>query len=170
MVLPAFMMVAQEDTLESVQLDPKDDLELLVLPDVDETSDFSYELEDFDIVIESVDDKVKYEAKEKGTQSDPIVHWESMSEEPVRLVFNTKSKKFQRLTNSVRVVLDDYSGLNTFIEETDAKSGKAFPKLGYAIVELPPEIHPAEFVKTVTKRTEVQSAFIMTERPLQIPK
>ena len=159
-----------EDTLESVRLDPEDERELLVLPDVANASNSSYELDDFDIVIEGKDDRVKYEAREKGKSNDPIVHWESVSDEPVRLVFNTKRKKFQRLTNTVRVVLDDYSELETLIDETDATRGKAYPSLGYAIVQLASEIHPAEFVKVVVNRAEVQSAFVMIERPREVPK
>lgn len=160
---------AQESVLESVRLAPEDEHDLLVLPDVSEASNSTYDLDDFEIVVESKNDKVKYEAREKGNNDDPIVHWEPVSEKAVHLIFDTKQKKFQRLTNKVRVVLDDYSELNTLIEETDAKSGKAYPKLGYAVLELPTEIHPAAFIKTVEARNEVESAFAIVERPPEIP-
>lgn len=160
---------AQEDTLESVRLDPADEHDLLVLPDVAEASNSTYQLDDFEIKIEGEGDKVKYEAREKGNSDDPIVHWESVSDEPAHLVFDTKQKKFQRLTNKVRVVLNDYSNLENMIEETDAKSGKAYPKLGYAVLELPAKQHPAVFIKAVENRAEVESAFVILERPPDIP-
>ena len=160
---------AQKDKLDSVRLDPEDESDLLVLPNIDEASDKTYELDDFEIEIGYEDDKVKYEAREIGKDSEAIVHWESISEEPAHLVFDTKHKKFQRLTNKVRVVLKDYSELETLIEETDAKSGKAYPKLGYALLELPTETHPATFVKALENKAEVRSAFVMVERPPEIP-
>lgn len=160
---------AQEKTLESVSLDPEHEHDLLVLPDVEKASDSTFERDDFQIKIESENDKVKYEARELGTADDPIVHWESKSEEPVHLVFDTKNKRFQRLMNKVRVVLSNYSELETLIEETDAKSGKAYPKLGYAVLELPTEKHPAATVKVLEARAEVQSAFVMIERPPEVP-
>lgn len=159
----------QAETLESVRLDPKDEHDNFVIPDAEEVSNSTFELDDFEIEIESKDDKVKYEAREKGTSEEPIVHWEVQSDEPVHLVFNTKQKKFQRLTNKVRVVLNDYSDLEALIEETDAKSGKAYRKLGYAVLELPAEKHPAAFVKTLENRTEVESAFVIVERPPEVP-
>lgn len=160
---------AQEKTLESVSLDPEHEHDLLVLPDVEKASDSTFELDDFQIKIESENDKVKYEARELGSIDEPIVHWESMSEEPVHLVFDTKNKRFQRLENKVRVVLSNYSDLETLIDETDAKSGKAYPKLGYAVLELPAEKHPAATVKVLEERAEVQSAFVMIERPPEVP-
>ena len=160
---------AQEKTLESVSLDPEHEHDLLVLPDFEKASDSTFERDDFQIKIESENDKVKYEARELGTTDDPIVHWESISEEPVHLVFDTKNKRFQRLMNKVRVVLSNYSELETLIEETDAKSGKAYPKLGYAVLELPTEKHPASTVKVLEKRAEVQAAFVMVERPPEVP-
>ena len=159
----------QEEKLESVRLDPEDEHDLLVIPAPEEASVSTFELDDFEIEIESKEDKVKYEAREKGTVDEPIVHWEVESDEPVHLVFNTKHKKFQRLTNKVRVVLHDYSDLDSLIEETDAESGKAYPKLGYAVLELPTEEHPAEFIKAIESRTEVESAFVVIEQPPEVP-
>ena len=160
---------SQIETLESVRLDPEDEHDIFAIPDAAKVSNSTFELDDFEIEIESKDDKVKYEAREKGTGEEPIVHWEVQSDEPVHLVFDTKQKKFQRLANKVRVVLNDYSDLETLIEETDAKSGKAYRKLGYAVLELPAEEHPATFVKTLENRTEVESAFVIVERPPEVP-
>ncbi|MXZ56426.1 MAG: hypothetical protein F4077_11045 [Gammaproteobacteria bacterium] len=159
----------QTEKLESVRLDPEKDHDLVAIPAPEEASKSTYELDDFEIEIESKDDKVKYEAREKGTLDEPIVHWEVESEEQVHLVFDTKQKKFQRLTNKVRVVLHDYSELDSLIEDTDAESGKAYPKLGYAVLELPTEKHPAMFIKEVEKRAEVDSAFVIIERPPEVP-
>lgn len=159
----------QEEKLESVRLDPVEENDLLVIPASKEASISTFELDDFEIEIESREDKVKYEAREKGSIDEPIVHWEVESDEPVHLVFNTKQKKFQRLTNKVRVVLDDYSDLDSLIEDTDAESGKAYPKLGYAVLELPTEEHPAEFIKAIESRTEVESAFVVIEQPPEVP-
>lgn len=166
-VIIAGTVWAQDKTLESVSLEPEHNL--LVLPDVAKASDSSFELEDFQIKIESATDKVKYEAWELETTDGPIVHWESKSDEPVHLVFDTKDKKFRRLVNKVRVVLSNYSELETLIEETDAKRGKAYSKLGYAVLELPLDKHPAEFVKVLENRAEVQSVFVMIEQPPEIP-
>ncbi len=159
----------QTEKLESIRLDPEEEHDLLVIPVVEKVSKSTFEHDEFEIEIESEDDKVKYEVREKGTIDEPIVHWEVESDEPVHLVFDTKQKKFQRLTNKVRVVLHDFFELNSLIEETDAESGKAYPKLGYAILELPAEKHPAMFIKTVEKRAEVDSAFVIIERPPEVP-
>ncbi|MCY3540581.1 MAG: hypothetical protein F4X56_10350 [Gammaproteobacteria bacterium] len=171
-VLLLFFVVAgwtQTEKLESVSLDPEKENDLVVIPAPEEASKSTYELDDFEIEIESKDERVKYEAREKGTIDEPIVHWEVDSDEPVHLVFDTKQKKFQRLTNKVRVVLNDYTQLESLIEETDAESGKAYPKLGYAVLELPAEKHPATFTKAVEKRAEVESAFVIVERPPEVP-
>ncbi len=159
----------QTEKLESIRLDPEEEHDLLVIPVVEKASKSTFELDEIEIEIESKDDKVKYEAREKGTIDDPIVHWEVESDEPVHLVFDTKQKKFQRLTNKVRIVLHDYFELDSLIEETDAESGKAYPKLGYAILELPAEKHPATYIKAVEKRAEVDSAFVIIERPPEVP-
>ena len=159
----------QTEKLESVRHDPEEEHDLFVIPKPETASTSTFDLDEFEIDIESYDEKVKYAAREKGTIDEPIVHWEVKSDEPVHLVFDTKQKKFQRLTNKVRVVLIDYSDLDVLIEETDAKSGKSYPKLGYAVLELPTEKHPATFIKTVKKRAEVESAFVIFERPPEVP-
>lgn len=144
-----------------------DDSTLFVLPEASKTVPGSYLIGDEELMIEHIDDRIKLEAKTQEGKS--IVQWVSDSDPYARFLFNSESKKFERLSDSVRVVLNDYQELDELVENTDALSGKAFPALDYAIIQLPEDIHPAEYVKEIEAREEVEAATIVPEQPRQIP-
>ena len=136
------------------------------LPEVEEAVPGSYKVGETEFTIERHDENIKFKATTGETES---TQWVSDTDKHGRFVYDAEKNQFQRLTNSVRVVMDNYDKLETLIEATEAKGGKAFPDLNFAILNLPKDVHPAAFVKKLEEKDEVKSATVEVERPLQIP-
>ncbi len=158
---------AQEMEFTTVETEEGDSL--FTMPETSNAIEGVYRIDGAELVIERHIDMWKYEAKMDGEDMDSIVQWISDTDLDARFVFNIKQKKFERLTNSVRVVLEDYDQLEEFIEETEATKGKAYPSLGYAIIQLPEDKHPVEYVKEIEERADTTAATVMVEQPRNKP-
>lgn len=172
MCLLGFYIVIAEEREESteefqpveVQIDER--AKAFTLPEFNEAVPGSYRIGNTEITVELLQENMKLKAT---TGEIERVQWVSETDEYGRFVYNEDKKRFERLTHSVRIVMNDYKKLEDLVKETEARSGKAFPELGFAIVNLPKEIHPLEFSKKVETREDVKSATIEVETPRQIP-
>ncbi len=153
-----------EVEFQRVQVDG--DKKAYVMPEISSAVPGSYKVGTTNITIERHDEMFKFSAVIGTTER---VQWVSDTDKYGRFVFNEDKKKFERLTNSVRLEMEDYSKLDALVEDTEATSGKAFPELDFALIRLPKEVHPAEYVAVITNRSEVKTANVEVEEPRQIP-
>ena len=160
--------IAEEraEEFQPIEVRIEEQAKAFTLPEVAKAVPGSYRVGETQITVELDNENIKFTAT---TGSVERVQWVSETDEYGRFVYNEDKKRFERLTHSVRVVMNDYEKIEDLIEETEAKSGKAFPELGFAIVNLPKEVHPLKFSKQVENREDVKSATIEVESPRQIP-
>lgn len=155
---------AEEFRPVEVQIEEK--AKAFTLPEFREAVPGSYRIGNTEITVEQHAENIRFKATTGNVER---VQWVSETDEFGRFVYNEDKKRFERLTHSVKIVMEDYDKLKDLIEETEAKSGKAFPELGFAIVNLPKKIHPLKFSKKVETRDDVKSSTIEVETPRQIP-
>lgn len=165
--LLSFIVVDAEDRAEPFQaIEIEGEAKAFSMPEFDRAIAGSYRMGNTEVTVEIHEENIKLKAT---TGSVERVQWISETDEFGRFIYNEDKKQFERLTHSVRVVMEDYEKLDDLIDETKARSGKAFPDLDFAIVNLPKEIHPLDFSKQVEAREDVKSATIEVETPRQIP-
>lgn len=158
--------VAEERDQEFQLVELKDRAKVITMPVVGNAVPGSYLVGNTEFTVERHEDNVKFQAITGSIQR---VQWVSDTDEFGRFVYNEDKKRFERLTHSVRLVLEDYKKLPELVEEAGATSGKAFPELDFAIVNLPKKVHPLKFSKAVEERENVKSATIEVETPRQVP-
>lgn len=163
--------VAQEreegvEEFRPVEVQIEDRAKAFTLPEVEEAEPGSYRIGNTELTIELHKENIRFKATTGKVER---VQWVSETDEYGRFVYNEDKKRFERLTHSVRIVMDDYDKLEELVEETEAQSGKAFPELDFAIVNLPKKVHPLKFSQKLETREDVKSASIEVETPRQIP-
>ena len=79
-----------------------------------------------------------------------------------RVAFDVNRKRFVGLQPSIRVELTERIDPKTIAESLNARKISIFDKLGFAILELPPELHPSEAVKIVRQMPGQPQAFLRT--------
>ncbi|MCY3885406.1 MAG: hypothetical protein OXG24_10900 [Gammaproteobacteria bacterium] len=165
--LLGFNLKGDEERVEPFQsVEIADGALAFTMPEFGDAVAGSFRVGNSQITVELHEENIKLKAT---TGTVERVQWVSETDEFGRFIYNEEKKRFERLTHSVRIVMEDYEKLNDLVEETDAKGGKAFPDLDFAIVNLPKEIHPLDFSKRVEEREDVKSASIEVETPKQIP-
>ncbi len=169
--MPVYSAFAEEreaiaEEFRPVEVQIEERAKAFTLPEVEEAVPGSYRIGNTEITVELHTENIRFKATTGNVER---VQWVSETDEYGRFVYNEDKKRFERLTHSVRIVMDDYDKLEDLVEETEALSGKAFPELGFAIVNLPKKIHPLKFSKKVETREDVKSSVIEVEPPRQIP-
>ncbi len=164
--LPQEQSEDQELDVAFQQIQIAEDEKVYAMPEVTEAVPGSYRVGTTDITIERHDEMFSFKAVTGTTER---VQWVSDTDKYGRFVYNADKKQFERLSNSVRIEMEDYSKLEVLIEETDATSGEAFPELDFALVRLPKETHPAKYAARISERDEVKVATVEIEEPRQIP-
>ena len=164
--LPQEQSEDQELDVAFQQIQIAEDEKVYAMPEVTEAVPGSYRVGTTDISIERHDEMVSFKAVTGTTER---VQWVSDTDKYGRFVYNADKKRFERLSNSVRIEMEDYGKLEALIEETDATSGEAFPELDFALIRLPKETHPAKYVAKISDRAEVKVATVEIEEPRQIP-
>lgn len=167
-LLSCGLVVAEERAVEfqPVEVEMEEQERAFTLPEIDKAAPGSYRVGNTEITVELHEENIKFKATTGNVER---VQWVSETDEYGRFVYNEDKKKFERLTHSVRIVMNDYDKLQDLVEDTEAKGGKAFPELGFAIINLPKETHPLKFAEKVETREDVRSASIEVETPRQIP-
>ena len=85
------------------------------------------------------------------------------------MAFDRQRERFRELTPSVIVELRDYARLDEIVESAGALGGKAYPELGFAIVQLPETTNPAEAAQALVGHPAVDAARVQLAGPLRVP-
>lgn len=91
---------------------------------------------------------------------------------PTRLAFDTGERRFRVVSPTVLVELDDYDMLDQLVLERGALYAKAYPHLGFALIELPVAADPAEAVEFLAVDPRVRNATVLFQpaarRPMNV--
>ena len=92
---------------------------------------------------------------------------------PRWLVFSPARQRFEALSGTVRVELRDNSTLDRLLLELGAVRGKAYPALGFALIELEPPTNPVDVVDRLSVDPRVIEATLKLEQherePVPVP-
>ena len=95
-----------------------------------------------------------------------------LSGPPTRFAFDTGERRFRVVSPTVLVELDDYEVLDQLMLERGALYTKAYPDLGFALIELPVAADPAEAVEFLDADPRVTDASVLFEpaarRPMNV--
>ena len=88
---------------------------------------------------------------------------------PKHMAFDPERERFREVTPSVIVELSDYALLDEVVESSGVLAGKAYPELGFAIVQLPETLNPAEAARALLGHPAVDAARVQLAGPLRVP-
>ena len=155
---------SDQEVIRVVALAP--DHEVVVLPRVSGAVQGEWQFGDTVLAVDLYEDRIRFRA----TIGDYTrTQWVSKTDKNGRFAFDQKTRKFRRMENSVRVQLDDYDQLPQIVEEVEAHSGRAFPGLDFAVVQLPRDADVLEFRDRLASQGGVKSAIVMFQMPLNVP-
>ena len=84
--------------------------------------------------------------------------------------FDPERNRLELLSPALRVELEDYGLLDQIVAVAGGTRGKAYPMLGFAIVQLPPHVNPAEAANAIEALPGVVDAQLMIEGPPRVPR
>ncbi|MDE0040256.1 MAG: hypothetical protein OXU77_22240 [Gammaproteobacteria bacterium] len=82
-----------------------------------------------------------------------------------RIVFDPERRRFRSLLPSIRVELDGNVAVETVAEALGARRATRFDSLGFAVFDLPSDLHPAEAVARVREMPGAPAAAVRLRRP-----
>ena len=83
-----------------------------------------------------------------------------------RIVFDPVRRRFVGLLPSIRMELDGAVDLDAIAASLGAVRVTAFERLGFAIVELPATLHPAQAIERLTSADDPPAASLRMQGPL----
>ena len=86
------------------------------------------------------------------------------------VAFDPERNRFELLSNGLRVELEDYGLLDQIVAAVDGTGGKAYPMLGFAIVQLSPQANPVDAVHAIESLPGVVDVRLMAEGPHRVPR
>ena len=86
------------------------------------------------------------------------------------MAFDPERNRFELLSPGLRVELEDYDLLDRVVDAIDGTGGKAYPMLGFAIVQLLPEANPVDAIRTIEAMPGVIDVRLITEGPRRVPR
>ncbi|MDE0208021.1 MAG: hypothetical protein OXP66_18550 [Candidatus Tectomicrobia bacterium] len=94
----------------------------------------------------------------------------SLDAAPRYAAFDAERGRFELLSPSLRVELEDYGLLDDVVAACSGTGGKAYPMLGFAIVQLSAQANPADAVNVIESLPGVIDARVMIEGPPRVPR
>lgn len=88
---------------------------------------------------------------------------------PRHMAFDRQQRRFREVLPSLVVELGDYARLDEVIESAGGLSGKAYPELGFAVVQLPETVNPAEAARALQAHPTVSAARVQLGGQIRIP-
>ena len=86
------------------------------------------------------------------------------------LAFNPQRRRFEEVSSSLLVRLASDQHLERVIEASGAVGGKAYPTLGWTLLQLPPEANPAAVAQTLQSNPLVEGARIILQGDVVVPQ
>ena len=86
------------------------------------------------------------------------------------VAFDAKRNRFELLSPGLRVELEDYGLLDQIVAAADGIGGKAYPMLGFAIVQLSPHANPVDAAHAIEALPGVVDVRLMIEGPRRVPR
>ena len=137
-----------------------------IVPYKDDGKERTWKQDSYLVFTERHETFVRYQAVVNDKTETVWIHTE---EEMPRLALNLSTGKWERLSTSLRVTMQDYSKLDSVVKESGAKRGAAFPKLGFALIE----VADSETLNSLSSRLNnidaITDVRIQVERPIAIP-
>ena len=87
-----------------------------------------------------------------------------------RYAYDAAEKRFHELTSTLRVRLSDDERLDDVVASVGALRGKNYPALGWALLQLPPDVNPASVSRTLAENPLVVSAEVTLKGPVRVPQ
>ena len=86
------------------------------------------------------------------------------------VAFDPRRNRFERLSHSLRIELEDDGRLDQIVAAVDGTGGKAYPMLGFAIVQLSPQDNPVAAARALEALPGVLDVRLMVEGPRRVPR
>ena len=93
----------------------------------------------------------------------------SLSGPPRHLAFDIERGRFSEVAQTLRVRLTDDALLKGIIAEVGAIGGKAYPALGWALLQLPRQANPAAVAQALRTSPGVVSAEVQLRSAIRVP-
>ncbi len=107
-----------------------------------------------------------YRARHKG--KDHHVHVALDGPAPY-LAFDVEEGRFRNILPSLRVEMNDYADFDAVVQQAGGNGGKVYEALGFALIQLPDDINPAEVAAELSTMPSVTRANIQLQGPLHVP-
>lgn len=85
------------------------------------------------------------------------------------VAFDPERNRFELLSNGLRVELEDYGLLDQIVAAVDGIGGKAYPMLGFAIVQLFPDANPVDAADAIEAVPGVTDVRLMLRGTIRVP-
>ena len=85
------------------------------------------------------------------------------------VAFDPERNRFELLSNGLRVELEDYGLLDQIVAAVGGTGGKAYPMLGFAIVQLSPQANPVDVTEAIEALPGVTDVRLMLRGPIRVP-
>ena len=86
------------------------------------------------------------------------------------VAFDPERNRFELLSPGLRVELEDYGLLDRIVDAAGGTGGRAYPMLGFAIVQLFPDANPVDAIHAIEDLPGVIDVRLMTEGPRRVPR
>ena len=85
------------------------------------------------------------------------------------VAFDPERNRFEMLSNGLRVELEDYGLLDQIVAAAGGTGGKAYPMLGFAIVQLFPDANPVAAADAIEAVPGVTDVRLMLRGTIRVP-
>ncbi len=88
---------------------------------------------------------------------------------PRHMAFDRQQWRFREVLPNVVVELGNYARLDEVVESVGGLTGKAYPELGFAVIELPETTNPAEAARALQGHPAVNAARVQFGGQIRVP-
>ena len=85
------------------------------------------------------------------------------------VAFDSERNRFEMLSPGLRVELEDYGLLDQIVAAVGGIGGKAYPMLGFAIVQLSPQANPVDAADAIEAVPGVTDVRLMVRGTIRVP-
>lgn len=88
---------------------------------------------------------------------------------PRHMAFDRQQRRFREVLPSLVVELGSYALLDEVVEAAGGLAGKAYPELGFAVVQLPETANPAQAARALQEHPAVNAARVQLGGQIRVP-